>query len=171
MRLLNLFAYTGGSTLAGASAGAQVTHVDSARSVVNWARQNAERNGLAEAPIRWIVDDAARFAEREVRRGTTYDGIVLDPPSFGRGPKGELWKIEKDLDPLLRTCRKLLSPTARFVLVTAHTRGWRARELAARVDAAFADAPGSTEAGPLEIRGQTETVLRSGIFAWRELHG
>jgi 23S rRNA (cytosine1962-C5)-methyltransferase len=139
--------------------------------VVNWARRNAERNGLTDASIRWIVDDAVRFAQREARRGATYDGIVLDPPSFGRGPKGEVWKIEKDLDPLLRTCRELLSSTPRFVLVTAHTRAWRAGDLASRVDAAFADQPGSTDAGPLEIRSSVGTVLRSGIFSWRELHG
>ena len=105
-RVLDLFGYTGGSTLAAAAAGAAVTHVDSARGVVRWARENAERNDLGGAPIRWIVDDAARFVAREARRGTTYDAVVLDPPSFGRGPKGEVWKIEKDLGALLAACRR-----------------------------------------------------------------
>jgi 23S rRNA (cytosine1962-C5)-methyltransferase len=167
--VLNLFAYTGGTTLAAAAAGARVAHVDAARGVVGWARENAERNGLGVAPIRWIVDDAARFADREVRRGVTYDAIILDPPSFGRGPRGEIWKIEKDLDPLLRTCRRLLSASPRFVLVTAHPRGWEPRELARRVDAAFAGARGSTSSGPLELRTPSGRALRAGLWAWRDL--
>jgi len=137
--------------------------------VVEWARANAERNGLAAAPVRWIVEDAARFAARELRREAAYDAIVLDPPSFGRGPKGEVWKIEKDLDPLLAACRKLLSGTPRFVLVTAHPRAWKPRDLARRLDRALAGTAGKTEAGPLELRAAGDGVLRSGVFAWRRL--
>lgn len=170
-RLLNLFAYTGGSTLAAARAGAAVTHVDAARGVVAWARENAERNGMAAAPVRWIVDDAARFAERELRRGARYDAVVLDPPSFGRDPRGRIWKIEKDLEPLLRTCRGLLSGESPFLFVTAHTRAWKPRDLGARVDRAFGGAPGPTRTGSLELRSAADGVLRAGIFAWRELHG
>jgi 23S rRNA (cytosine1962-C5)-methyltransferase len=170
-KLLNLFAYTGGTTLAAARAGAEVTHVDSARGVVGWARANAERNGLAEAPIRWIVDDAARFVQREARRGTKYDAIVLDPPSFGRGPKGEIWKIEKNLGPLLRDCAQVLSASPRFVLVTAHTRTWKPRDLGGHVERALVGRPGKVQTGPLELRSTSEGVLRSGVYAWRALHG
>ena len=101
MSVLNLFAYTGGATLAAAAAGASVCHVDAARGMVAWARGNAKASGLAEAPIRWIVDDCAKFVEREIKRGRRYDAIIMDPPSYGRGPSGEIWKLEKDLYPFL----------------------------------------------------------------------
>jgi 23S rRNA (cytosine1962-C5)-methyltransferase len=120
LAVLNLFAYTGGSTLAAAAAGASVVHVDSARNIVAWARRNAELSGLKTAPIRWIVDDALAFVRREVRRQRRYDAVILDPPSYGHGPKGQPWRIETDLSALLAACRELLTEPA-FVLFTCHT--------------------------------------------------
>jgi 23S rRNA (cytosine1962-C5)-methyltransferase len=120
-RLLNLFGYTGAATLAAAASGFSVTHVDASRPAVAWARQNQQASGLDRAPIRWILDDALKFVRREVRRGQRYDAIVLDPPSYGRGPKGELWKIEEQLPELLGACRDLLSETPAFVNVTLYS--------------------------------------------------
>ncbi len=123
VRLLNAFAYTGGITLAAARAGAQVVHLDAAESIVAWARENASLSGLSAAPIRWVVEDVQKFLTREVRRGNTYDALVLDPPSFGRGNKGEVWKLERDLPRLLELCRQVLSHEPLFVLLSAHTPG------------------------------------------------
>lgn len=120
-RLLNLFGYTGAASLVAAQAGWSVTHVDASKPAVAWGRRNQELSGLAEAPIRWILEDAPTFVQREGKRGNTYDAILLDPPAFGRGPNGELWKIERDLAPLLRACRPLLAPEARFILLTVYT--------------------------------------------------
>ncbi len=121
--VLNLFAYTGGATLAAAAAGAAVTHVDAAKGMVGWAKENAAASGLLEAPIRWLVDDCVKFVEREIRRGRHYDGILLDPPSYGRGPKGEVWKIEDGIYPLLTRCEKLLSKDPLFFLLNSYTTG------------------------------------------------
>lgn len=121
LRVLNLFAYTGGATLAAAAAGAEVVHVDAAKPVVAWARRNAALSELADAPIRWIVEDAPRFVEREARRGRRYEALILDPPSYGHGPQGEPWKIERDLEPLLARCAEVLAEPAAFVLLTCHT--------------------------------------------------
>lgn len=123
LRLLNLFAYTGGATLAAAAAGAQVTHVDAAHNVVSWARRNATLSGLADAPIRWISEDVLTFVRREVRRGNHYHGVILDPPSYGHGPKGQVWKIEQDLPNLLEACAALIAPDPRLVCLTTHTEG------------------------------------------------
>ena len=123
VRVLNLFAYTGGATVACAAAGAQVCHVDAAKGMVGWARENAALSGLSDAPIRWIVDDCAKFAERELRRGKTYDAIILDPPSYGRGPNGEVWKLEENLFPLLKLCARLLSDRPLFVILSSYTTG------------------------------------------------
>lgn len=123
IRLLNAFAYTGGMSLAAALAGASVVHLDAAEGIVAWARDNAQLCGLAEAPIRWIVEDVSKFLTREVRRGHRYDAIVLDPPSFGRGSKGEVWKLERDVPALLDLCSQVLSPEPLFVLLSAHTPG------------------------------------------------
>ena len=120
---LNLFAYTGGSTLAAALGGAQVTHLDAVKGIVSWARKNAESSGLADKPIRWIVDDALQFCEREHRRGRRYDAIILDPPTFGRGPKGSVWKIEERLPELMAVCERLLSDDPLLVLLSGHTPG------------------------------------------------
>ena len=130
-KILNLFAYTGGSTLAAAAMGAEVTHVDAAKSVVNWARRNAERSGLGNATIRWIVEDAAKYVAREVKRGKKYDGIILDPPSYGHGPKGEEWKLSRDLIDLLGNCKQLLSDLPLLFLLSCHTPGFGEPELSA----------------------------------------
>jgi 23S rRNA (cytosine1962-C5)-methyltransferase len=122
-KVLNLFAYTGGSTMAAAAAGAEVVHVDSARGTVAWARRNAELSGLADAPIRWIVEDARRFVERERARGNRYDAVILDPPSYGHGPKGQRWKLERDLRDLLSNSVALLNERTAFVLLSCHTPG------------------------------------------------
>lgn len=121
MRLLNLFGYTGAGTLAAAAAGFSVTHVDASRPAVAWARQNQQLSGLENAPVRWILDDATKFVNREVRRGQRYDAIVLDPPSYGRGPKGELWKVEDQLPELLDSCRQLMSDSPLFVMMTLYS--------------------------------------------------
>ncbi|MDJ0762159.1 MAG: class I SAM-dependent methyltransferase [Myxococcota bacterium] len=121
--VLNLFAYTGGATLACAQAGATVTHLDAAKSVNGWAMANAERSGISGQAVRYIADDALKFVRRESRRGNRYDGIILDPPTFGRGTKGEVWKIERDLHLLCSICRDLLSPNPAFVLLTSHSPG------------------------------------------------
>lgn len=123
VNVLNLFAYTGGATLAAARAGAFVTHVDASKGMVSWARENAALSGLEQAPIRWIVDDCLKFVEREARRGRHYDGIIMDPPSYGRGPGGELWKLEETLHPLIRACLPLLSEAPLFFLINAYTTG------------------------------------------------
>ncbi|MDO5411398.1 MAG: class I SAM-dependent methyltransferase [Lachnospiraceae bacterium] len=123
VKVLNLFAYTGGATLAAAAAGAAVTHVDASKGMVTWAKENAKSSGLEEAPVRWIVDDCMKFVEREIRRGNHYDGIIMDPPSYGRGPKGEIWKIEDAVYPLVQACSKLLSDDPLFFLINSYTTG------------------------------------------------
>ena len=121
--VLNLFAYTGGATLAAAAAGAQVCHVDAAKGMVAWARENARSSGLENAPIRWIIDDCAKFVERETKRGRRYDAIIMDPPSYGRGPSGEIWKLEKDLYPFLQLVTGVLSDDPLFVIINSYTTG------------------------------------------------
>ncbi len=123
VKVLNLFAYTGGATLAAAAAGAQVTHVDASKGMVNWAKENAQASGLSEAPIRWLVDDCKKFVEREIRRGNKYDGIIMDPPSYGRGPKGEIWKIEDSIHEFVQLCTQILSDDAIFFLINSYTTG------------------------------------------------
>lgn len=123
VKVLNLFAYTGGATLAAAAAGAGVTHVDASKGMVNWAKENAQASGLSDKPIRWLVDDCVKFVEREIRRGNQYDGIIMDPPSYGRGPKGEIWKIEEKIFPLVQLCTKILSKNPVFFLINSYTTG------------------------------------------------
>ena len=123
IKVLNLFAYTGGATMAAAAAGAHVTHVDAAKGMVAWAKENAASSGLEAAPIRWLVDDCVKFVEREIRRGSTYDAIIMDPPSYGRGPKGEIWKVEDMIHPLLKLCSQILSDRPLFFLVNSYTTG------------------------------------------------
>ena len=123
IKVLNLFAYTGGATVSAAKAGAAVTHVDASKGMVTWAKENAVASGLKDAPIRWIVDDCVKFVEREIRRGNTYDGIIMDPPSYGRGPKGEIWKIEEKIFPFIELCTKILSKEPLFYLVNSYTTG------------------------------------------------
>ncbi len=123
MRILNLFAYTGAATVAALSAGAEVCHVDAARGMVAWAKENAAASGVADRPVRWIVDDCAAFIEREIRRGRFYDGIIMDPPSYGRGPTGQVWKMETNLYPFVQLCERVLSPDPDFVVMSAYTAG------------------------------------------------
>ena len=123
IKVLNLFAYTGGATVACAKAGASVCHVDAAKGMVAWAKENARLTGLQEAPIRWIVDDCAKFVEREIRRGKTYDAIIMDPPSYGRGPGGEVWKLEENLFPFVKLCARVLSDKPLFVILNSYTTG------------------------------------------------
>lgn len=123
VKVLNLFAYTGGATLAAASAGASVTHVDASKGMVTWAKENAAASHLEDTPIRWLVDDCVKFVEREIRRGNKYDGIIMDPPSYGRGPKGEIWKIEESIYPFVELASQLLSDDALFFLINSYTTG------------------------------------------------
>jgi 23S rRNA (cytosine1962-C5)-methyltransferase len=166
-RVLNLFAYTGGSTLAAAAAGAEVVHVDAAKNVVAWARRNAELSGLAEAPIRWIVEDALKFAKREVKRGNRYDAVILDPPSYGHGPHGEQWRLSKHLPRLLDLCAELTAGLPRFMLLTCHTPGYDAESLGKMM----LDALGGKESidgGPLGIRSAAGRVLPCGVMVrWK----
>lgn len=123
VKVLNLFAYTGGATLAAAAAGASVTHVDASKGMVSWAKENAAASGLPDNAVRWLVDDCGKFVQREMRRGNRYDAIILDPPSYGRGPKGEIWKIEEMIDALLKDCVSLLSDDPLFFLLNSYTTG------------------------------------------------
>ena len=121
VKVLNLFAYTGGATLSAAKAGAAVTHVDASKGMVTWAKENAAASGLSDAPIRWLVDDCVKFVEREIRRGNHYDGIIMDPPSYGRGPKGEIWKIEESIYPFIELTTQILSDDPLFFLINSYT--------------------------------------------------
>lgn len=123
VKVLNLFAYTGGATLSAAKAGAAVTHVDASKGMVTWAKENAAASGLSDAPIRWLVDDCVKFVEREIRRGNHYDGIIMDPPSYGRGPKGEIWKIEENIYPFIELTTQILSDDPLFFLINSYTTG------------------------------------------------
>ena len=123
VKVLNLFAYTGGATVACAKAGAAVTHVDASKGMVTWAKENAAASGLSDAPIRYLVDDCVKFVEREIRRGNTYDAVIMDPPSYGRGPKGEIWKIEEKIHPLVKLCTKVLTKEPLFFLINSYTTG------------------------------------------------
>lgn len=123
IKVLNLFAYTGGATLSAAAAGAQVTHVDASKGMVGWAKENAAASGLADAPVRWLVDDCVKFVEREIRRGNTYDAVIMDPPSYGRGPKGEIWKIEDSVFPFIELTANVLCRDPLFFLINSYTTG------------------------------------------------
>ncbi len=123
VKVLNLFAYTGGATLSAAMAGAKVTHVDASKGMVNWAKDNARSSGLSQAGIRWLVDDCVKFVEREIRRGSRYDAVIMDPPSYGRGPKGEIWKIEDNIYDFVVLTSKLLSGNPLFFLINSYTTG------------------------------------------------
>lgn len=164
--VLNLFAYTGGSTLAAAAAGARVTHVDAAGNVVDWARRNAVHSGLADAPIRWIADDARRFVARELRRGRLYDAVILDPPSYGHGPSGNTWKLQRHLMPLLRDCAKLTAECRAFILLTAHSRGVGPAELSAYLaDGIFGHCQTEPTARNLTTKAADGRRLNSGVVA------
>jgi 23S rRNA (cytosine1962-C5)-methyltransferase len=166
LKVLNLFAYTGASTLAAAAAGAEVVHVDAARSVVNWARRNAARSHLADAPVRWIVDDARKFVERELRRGSQYHGVILDPPTYGHGPKSEPWEMATDLYDLLTACGRLTRGARAFMLLTCHTPTIGPAELEAMLaDAVFGHGQSGVFAKPLTVRTRDGRHLPSGVVA------
>lgn len=137
IKVLNLFAYTGGATLAAAAAGAQVTHVDAARGMVGWAKENAASSGLGNAPIRYLVDDCVKFVEREIRRGNKYDGVIMDPPSYGRGPKGEIWKIEENIFPFIQLTANLLKKDSLFFLINSYTTGLQPAVLSYMINTAI----------------------------------
>jgi 23S rRNA (cytosine1962-C5)-methyltransferase len=155
-RVLNLFAYTGGASAACAQAGAEVTHVDSARAVNGWAAENVARSAPVAGAVRFIAEDAAKFVKRDARRGRKYHGLVIDPPTFGRGAQGEVWKIERDLWPLLAACRELLADGPSFAVLTAHSPGVTPRVLAAALEALRA--PTSAESGEMLLAGGGRAV-------------
>ncbi len=166
LRVLNLFAYTGGSTLAAVGAGAEVVHVDAVRSVVERARENAALSSLAERPIRWITEDALKFCRREVKRGNKYDAVILDPPTYGHGTKGEVWKIGEHLLPLLELCGELTAENRAFVLVTCHSPGIGAAELSAYLsEGIFGHCGQPPKAGELYLETSDGRKLPSGVFA------
>jgi 23S rRNA (cytosine1962-C5)-methyltransferase len=166
LRVLNLFAYTGGSTLAAASAGAEVVHIDAAQNIVDRAKENAAFSGLAEKPIRWIAEDATKFCRRELKRGNQYDAVILDPPSYGHGPKGEPWKIETDLLPLLSMCSELTAENRAFILVTCHSPGIGPAELAAYLsEGIFGNCSQPPDAGELNLTTADGRSLPAGVYA------
>jgi 23S rRNA (cytosine1962-C5)-methyltransferase len=163
--VLNLFAYSGAMTLSLAAAGASVTHVDGSRPAVAWARRNSELSALADRPIRWIVDDAEGFVGREARRGRRYEGLVIDPPSYGHGAGGRTWRLEEHLPGLLATSAALTGPRPAFVVLTAHTPGFDADRLADELAAAFRRRAADVDAGDLGVRAANGAHLRLGAYA------
>lgn len=151
VKVLNLFAYTGGATLAAAAAGASVTHVDASKGMVNWAKENAISSGLKDAPIRWLVDDCVKFVEREIRRGNHYDAIIMDPPSYGRGPKGEIWKIEESVYPLIQLCSQILTDNPLFFLINSYTTGLQPAVLSYMISTVLGTANGTVTASEIGL--------------------
>jgi 23S rRNA (cytosine1962-C5)-methyltransferase len=166
LNVLNLFAYTGASTLAAAAAGAAVTHIDAAKQALQQARANDERSGLADRPIRWIVEDAVKFCRREVKRGNRYDAVILDPPSYGHGPQGEDWQIKRDLLPLLELCGELTERRPAFMLLSCHTPGIGPAELSAYMsDGVFGSCGQPPRVGQLQLETKDGRRLPSGVYA------
>lgn len=151
VKVLNLFAYTGGATLAAAAAGASVTHVDASKGMVTWAKENAISSGLKDAPIRWLVDDCVKFVEREIRRGNHYDAIIMDPPSYGRGPKGEIWKIEESVYPLIQLCSQILTDNPLFFLINSYTTGLQPAVLSYMISTVLDTANGTVTASEIGL--------------------
>lgn len=151
VKVLNLFAYTGGATLAAAAAGASVTHVDASKGMVTWAKENAISSGLKAAPIRWLVDDCVKFVEREIRRGNHYDAIIMDPPSYGRGPKGEIWKIEESVYPLIQLCSQILTDNPLFFLINSYTTGLQPAVLSYMISTVLGTANGTVTASEIGL--------------------
>lgn len=170
VKVLNLFAYTGGATLACAKAGAEVCHVDASKQVVSWARENAKISGLEDKPIRWIVDDVLLFLKREVKRGNKYDAIIMDPPVFGHGPKDELWKIEDNFLELVKLCTQVLSDDPLFVLINGYTAGYSPIMFENNLKWMMNDFKGKIESGEITIEGSnSKKLLPCGIFArWKK---
>jgi 23S rRNA (cytosine1962-C5)-methyltransferase len=166
IKVLNLFAYTGGATLACAKAGAEVCHVDGSKKACDWARKNAELSGLRDAPIRWIVEDCLKFLKREAKRGSEYDCIIMDPPSFGHGPKDELWKIEEGFIELVDLCKNVLSDRPLFILINGYTAGYSAIAYENNLRYLTKGYEGRFEMGELAIRESSgDRLLPCGIFA------
>jgi 23S rRNA (cytosine1962-C5)-methyltransferase len=164
--VLNLFGYTGVGTLQLSDAGARLVHVDASKKSVEGGKANAELSGMADRPIRWIVDDASKVTAREVRRGRRYDGILLDPPKFGRGPEGELWRLEEHLAPLLADCRKLLDADSRFLVLTVYAVRMSALAIGELIKQTFADLGGHVEMGEMAVREEARgLLLPTAIFA------
>lgn len=165
-KVLNLFGYTGGYTLAAAKAGAEVTHVDASKAAVSWARENAEANGLGEAPVRWIVEDVLTYLRREIKRGSKYDAIVMDPPAFGHGPKDELWKFDEHFVELVGLCEQLLSDNPLFILINGYAAGYSPLAFAYNLEAIEKKLGGRIEYGDLAIAEEKgDRILPAGIFA------
>ncbi len=163
---MNLFGYTGVGTCAMAASGAKMVHVDASKKSVEAAKANAKLSGMTDAPVRWIVDDAAKFVAREVRRGRRYDGILLDPPKYGRGPEGEIWRLEEDLPKLIANCRQLLDAESRFLFLTVYAVRMSALAIGEMLAQLFADLPGTVEAGELGVREEARgLVLPTAIWA------
>jgi 23S rRNA (cytosine1962-C5)-methyltransferase len=165
--VLNLFGFTGGSTLTAARAGARLTHLDASRGAVAWGRRNVELSGLADRPIRWLTDDAEAFVRREIRRGRSYDGVILDPPSYGHGPRGRAWRLADRLDELLAGVARLVGERAGFVLLTAHTTDLGPQDIRARLAGAIER---RCQSGHLELRAGSGARVQLGAFArvpWR----
>jgi 23S rRNA (cytosine1962-C5)-methyltransferase len=166
VKVLNLFGYTGGATLACAQAGASVVHVDGSKVAIGWGKDNAALSGLSEKPIRWILDDAREFVRREIKRGNKYDGILLDPPAFGHGPNKELWKIEEHLPELLKMCGEILSDTPLFFLINGYASGYSAIAYENNLTPMLSNFGGVFEKGELTLEeSQTKRLLPCGIFA------
>jgi 23S rRNA (cytosine1962-C5)-methyltransferase len=164
--VLNLFGYTGVGTLQLSDAGARLVHVDASKKSVEGGKANAELSGMADRPIRWIVDDASKFTAREVRRGRRYDGILLDPPKFGRGPEGELWRLEEHLAPLIADCRKLLDADSRFLVLTVYAVRMSALAIGELIKQTFTDLGGHVEMGEMAVREEARgLLLPTAIFA------
>ena len=164
--VLNLFGYTGMASLVAAKAGAKVTHVDASPRTVDWLKKNQECSGLAQAPIRRLTDDAAKFVEREIRRGKKYDGILLDPPTYGRGPKGELWKIERDLLPLLENCAQILSDKALFMMLTVYCTEISSISLGNLMEDCLGKRKAEIRLGENLISQQNGRKLPLSMYAW-----
>ena len=164
--ILNLFGYTGGATLAAISAGAEVVHVDGSKSAIIWAKENATLSGLEEKPVRWIIDDAREFVKREIRRGSRYDGVVMDPPSFGHGPKKELWKIEDDFLSLMKLCKEVLSDAPILFLINGYSAGYSPIAYENNLSFLVEKFGGEIEKGELTIEeSESKRLLPAGIFA------
>jgi 23S rRNA (cytosine1962-C5)-methyltransferase len=164
--VLNLFGYTGVGTLQLSDAGARLVHVDASKKSVEQGRENAHLAGMSDKPVRWIVDDASRFTAREVRRGRRYDGILLDPPKFGRGPTGEVWRLEENLAPLLGDCRRLLDGESRFLVLTVYAVRMSALAIGELVTQTLADLGGTVEMGEMAVREEARgLLLPTAIFA------
>ena len=160
VKVLNLFAYTGGATLSAAAAGASVVHVDASKGMVGWAKENAALSGMEDRPVRWLVDDCVKFVERELRRKNSYDGIIMDPPSYGRGPRGEVWKIEDKVFSLIRLCEKLLSDDPLFFLINSYTTGLQPAVLSYMLGTAI----GKKRGGSVEAEEIGLPVTASGLI-------